>query len=481
MRCMEVRNVVIIVVDALRARNLSCYGYPKRTSPNIDNLASEGVLFERAYCCSNCTDPSLTAMFSGKYPISTGIMNHGALVTEEEIREFHGKGIVLLSEILQSRGFSTLAVDWLGRWHRRGYARYCAPWEGGKSGLVSRTVRELRRVLLHTAQVLARLVLSRQREEEIGKFPDADARKVCDRAVDLISASRDQRFLLFVHFWDTHSRYNPPKRYAEAMHADSTQSRSESFGEILGQIGDPKWRDYLRYCMKGAADVNEVIARYDGAIAYVDHQIGRLVDVLRQNGLLEQTLIVLTSDHGESLADHGIYFTHHGLYEETIHVPLILSSGGLPGNRKVEALVQHVDIVPTVLDILSIDTEGDFDGGSLLPLVSGEAKGLRSSIRVEESHTERKRAIRAGDHKYIHALSPEGAVCRYCRRVHGDTEELYDLSRDPQETTNVIAENPDLAATLRGQLSDWAMRLQKKNARKSIEGRIQGLKNTGRV
>jgi len=478
---MEVRNVVIIVVDALRARNLGCYGYSKNTSPNIDSLAREGVLFEQAYCCSNCTDPSLTAMLSGKYPISSGIVNHGARVTEEEIQEFHGKRIALLSEMLQSRGFSTLAVDWLGRWHGRGYTCYCAPWDGGTRGFLWRTGRRLSRVRLRMLQQLSGLVVPGWWGRELGKFPDADARKVCDRAVELISASGGRRFLLLVHFWDTHSRYNPPRRFAEAMKVGCGQGRSQRFDEILGQIGDPKWRDYIRYCVKGAADVDDVIARYDGAIAYVDHEIGRLVDALRQNGLLEKTLIVLTSDHGESLADHGIYFTHHGLYEETIHVPLILSHAGLPGNRRVRGLVQHIDIVPTVLDLLKVEAESALDGESLLPLISGKVEGFRSAVYVEEFHTERKRTIRAGSYKYIHALSPEGAVCRYCRRVHGDMEELYDLRQDPLETTNIIAAKPEVASELRERLSEWAMHLQKKSARGSVEGRIRELKSMGRV
>ena len=109
------KNAIIIVVDALRARNLSCYGYSMKTSPNIDELAKEGVLFEDAYCCINTTDPSLTTIFSGKHPSSHGILSHGVQITTEEVREFNKTGTILLPEILKSQGYTTIAIDWLGR------------------------------------------------------------------------------------------------------------------------------------------------------------------------------------------------------------------------------------------------------------------------------------------------------------------------------------------------------------------------------
>lgn len=119
-------NILFIIIDALRVKNLSCYGYEKEVSPNIDDLATQGILFADVYSCINTTDPSLTTIFSGRYPLSHGILGHGARVTVEEINQFNSFGIQLLPEILKSHGYTTLAVDWLGRWHKRGYDYYSA-------------------------------------------------------------------------------------------------------------------------------------------------------------------------------------------------------------------------------------------------------------------------------------------------------------------------------------------------------------------
>ncbi|MFX0141164.1 MAG: sulfatase-like hydrolase/transferase, partial [Candidatus Hodarchaeota archaeon] len=129
-------NIIFIIIDALRARNLSCYGYPILISPNIDMISKEGILFEDSYSCSNCTDASRTTIFSGMYPTSHGILGHGGLwrdkkIGEVDTRKLYDSGILLLPEILRAKGYTTLAVDWLGRWHRRGFDHY--------SGMLSKT------------------------------------------------------------------------------------------------------------------------------------------------------------------------------------------------------------------------------------------------------------------------------------------------------------------------------------------------------
>ena len=452
-----VRNIIIIVMDALRAKNLGCYGYPVKTSPNIDNLAKEGVLFEDAYSCINATDPSLTTIFSGKYPASHGIIRHGPQVTKEDIQEFNTTGTVLLPEILKLRGYTTAAIDWLGRWHRRGYTQY---------GVTSRKLP----TLLHAFYRIFR-------PSKTGK-PTADAKSISNQAINIIRENREKNFLLFIHYWDTHTCYSSPKKYIEEC-LQAKGEEDQTIEEVLSQIGNPKWRDYLRYCMKGARTTNEIVARYDGAIAFVDHEIGRLIESLKENRILEQTLIILTADHAESLTEHGIYFTHHGLYDEAIHVPLVLRAGGLPKSKRVKGFVQHTDIFPTILDILNVEAESDFDGRSLIPLIHGEVKQLRPAIYVEEAQTERKRAIRTDKYKYIYALSEKDAICRWCERVHGGREELYDLEEDAQETRNILEEQPAVANALKEQLSDWIKYFEYKKAKANTKIKIKKLKARG--
>lgn len=460
-----VKNITFIVIDALRAGNLSCYGYSMKTSPNIDNLAKEGVLFDDAYCCIPATDPSLTTIFSGKYPISHGIINHGPKVTKEEIREFNSRGTILLPEILKSRGYTTATSDWLSRWHRRGYTQY---------GVVN--LKFLTSPLTFLRKILPSKIVSLS---NVGKPPE-NAKTITSQAINVIRENRGKNFFLFIHYWDTHTCYDPPQKYA-TQYLKPKDDETQTIEEVLNQIGNARWRSYFHNCLKDAKTTNEVVAKYDGAIAFIDHEIGRLIKALEKNNILEQTLIILTSDHGESLTEHGIYFTHHGLYDETIHVPLIFRANGFPKNKRVKGFVQHVDVAPTIMDFLGIQAEIDSDGKSLIPLIYDETRQLRPAIYVEEAHTERKRAIRTDEYKYIRALSEEDAICEWCERVHGGVEELYDLKKDPQETKNIITENLDVANMLRKQLSDWVRDHEFKKEESNIKEKVRKLRNSGKI
>ncbi|RLF47064.1 MAG: hypothetical protein DRN29_03515 [Thermoplasmata archaeon] len=475
-------NILFIIIDALRVKNLSCYGYEKEVSPNIDDLATRGVLFADAYSCINTTDPSLTTIFSGRYPLSHGILGHGARVTVEEINRFNTFGIQLLPEILKSHGYTTLAVDWLGRWHKRGYDYY--------SGIQPRgNIYVFMRQMLSKCPKLYDLIRSQNLIQNIrGKLPQSrtkpyeDAKVVTDKAIILVNENKDKRFFLFIHYWDTHFPYIPPREYFEAKDDEvlklfylfTSRKFRENFADFERRIMDRK---------------EEIIARYDGEISFVDHELRRLIDFLEKQSILENTFIILTSDHGESLVEHGIYMAHHGLYDETVHVPLIFVHPELPKNKVVRGFVQHFDILPTILDILNIKMDIEFDGKSILPLIEGNP--IHSQVYAEEAYIEWKRMIRTHKWKYIYAPSEEKAICRWCGHIHGGVEELYDLENDPAETQNIIEKEPDVASELRDELEKWVKRCQQKmpkvqppdskeaemydEDRKQIEARLKSL------
>ncbi len=429
-------NILFIVVDALRAKNLGCYGYSQPISPNIDDLSKEGVLFEDAFSCSNCTDASLTTIFSGKYPLSHGILSNGLDVKKEDIQKLYEYGIRFLPEILKSKGYTTLAVDWIGRWHRRGYDYYSSfLHEASPRSLSTRWMARFDEVFPHTAlRRFARLKKSTVIDE---------AHLVTAHAEEMIKKYHAKKFFLFIHYWDTHHPYAPPTGFYEKID-------TESIGKLLERMAN---FDAISRLWK-VWTIQEKLVRYDASIAYVDHHIGRLVESLQKYGILDQTVVVFTSDHGESLTEHGIYFFHHALYDVTIRVPLILRYSDLPRNSRIRGFTQHFDIVPTLLDILGIKYR-DFDGKSAIPLIYGETDQLHSAIYAEEALHARKRAVRTNDYKYIYALSKKKAVCRRCRRVHGDMEELYDLNEDPEENQNVLKEKSDVARKLKEELSQW--------------------------
>lgn len=439
-KVIESPNILLIIVDALRTENLGCYGYSKPTSSNIDSLAREGVLFENAYSCVNATDASLTTIFSGKFPTSHGIISHGGRVRKEDIQKLHKSGIRFLPEILKSKGYTTLAVDWLGRWHRRGYDYYSGVLHHAKSRVFP--VRKIETWLKLLSRSYARIQKSSSIDE---------ASLVTAEAKNLITKNREKSFFLFVHYWDTHVPYAPPTEY----YRNNSKRGLERILHIVKGIKPSEMQRRARH---------EILARYNGSIEYVDHEIGRLIEHLKVCEILDQTLIILTSDHGESLTEHGIYFGHICLYDAIIHVPLIFRYSGMPKNRRIRGFVQHFDIVPTILDLLDVKNK-DFDGKSVMPLIYGETNQLRSAVFAEEAHYQRKRAIRTSSYKYIHALSPKGAICRNCGRIHGGMEELYDLHKDPKETQNIIKDKPDVANALKERLSKWIDSLSARRVR----------------
>ena len=185
------------------------------------------------------------------------------------------------------------------------------------------------------------------------------------------------------------------------------------------------FRDYLLSWMpEGITDKEYVIAQYDGEIAYMDAAIQNIFARLEAKGILDETLIVITSDHGETLADHDCYFDHHGLYDVTLHVPLILRyPGKMPAGKRVGGYSQHYDLVPTVLDLAGIESGIQFDGRSLLPMVSGEVASHRPEFYITECTWMRKHGWRTPQWKLIEALEPDFHF--------KPAVELYNLVEDP--------------------------------------------------
>ena len=439
-------NILFILVDALRARNLGCYGYQKKTSPNIDRLSNQGVLFERAFSCTNMTDPSLTTIFSGKYPISHGIVYHKIGLGDKETQRL--SKVIFLSEILKTKGYRTLAVDWLGRWHRRGYDYY--------SGI--ETSKKIRRFSLRYISSLVRFMrLSKFMPDRSNKprplYPQADT--VSRKAIKLIEENCDRKFFLFLHFWDPHFPYFPPTSHVRRFWKGSKNDpNNTSIKNVLDMIKDEKLKSFFAWNTKGITNIDYLRAQYDAEIAFVDYEVGKILRALEKYGISDNTLVILTADHGESLTEHGIFFNHHGLFDVSVHVPLILRYGHLPKNRRVHSMVQHVDILPTVIELIESEPI-PCDGKSMIPLVENDEQVLHSAVFCEEARFQRKRAIRTDKYKFIRSLSKEGALCSYCGQIHGGVEELYDLERDPEENHNILELRKEKADELKNRLLQW--------------------------
>ncbi|RLI45892.1 sulfatase, partial [Candidatus Bathyarchaeota archaeon] len=355
-------KVILIVIDTLRADHLSCYGYDRKTSPNIDEFASQGVLFSRAYPTDVPTQPSYTAMFTGQRGVKTGIVSHSLT---EDLRD----DIPFLPQILAEHGYTTAAVSTLysmRKWFSRGFQYYMNPAAGAPS-----------------------------------RIQTVDADEINSYAIPWIKQNSDKDFFMFVHYWDPHEPYTPPKKYRELWYeGDPTDPSNHSLDEAKKQILWPFIYLHLRTIrdinnlQDDITDIEFVRAQYDGEISYVDEKVGELLRTLDEVGITDDTLVILTADHGESLGEHHFYFDHADVYEPTIHVPLIIRHPQIfPKGKRIEALVQLIDIPYLILELLEVPIPDQFQGRSLKSLIYGEAEDIYSEIYSNQGLWSCKRTI----------------------------------------------------------------------------------------
>lgn len=222
------------------------------------------------------------------------------------------------------------------------------------------------------------------------------------------------------------------------------------------------FRDFFASWMPpGITDKDYVIAQYDGAIAYMDAAIGAIFTALEAKGILDETIVVINGDHGETLYEHECWFDHHGMYDNVLHVPLIIRyPGKVAAGKRVSGFNQHKDLVPTLMELLEVG-EGDiqwpsdkrFDGRSLLPLVNGEVASHESAFYITECTWMRKHGWRTPEWKLMIALEPD---------FHFKPEiELYNLAEDPDENHNLAEARPDVVDLLSKTMDAWIARREK--------------------
>jgi arylsulfatase len=399
-------NIVLIALDTQRADHLGCYGYPKRTSPFIDSIARKGVVFERCYAPNIPTHPSFTTMLTGKEAITHNIVNIGGGVPIED-------GVRLLPEILKEHGYATAAVDSMGRHFDRGFDEYVMyQWDRSDPTVM----RKAETVNAKALPVIERLT------------------------------SQPKPFFLFIHYWDPHTPYLPPPEYTRKFYPkdrDPYDPNNHSMDEAWTWEAF-KW--YFHQWMPGVTDAEYVINLYDGETAYMDKHLRAVFDALAP--VQDDTLVILTADHGEILNEQLGYFDHHGLYEGNIHVPLIFYwPGKMPKGKRVPGFVQNVDLAPTILELAGVRDRDGMEGISLLPAVFGLRDGNYDEVFLSEATWELKRGYRNRRWKFIDSLEPD---------PHGrPMQELFDLEADPGEQHNVIEQYPDEARALEVKLRDW--------------------------
>lgn len=403
-------NLVFITLDALRPDHLGAYGYKRATSPNIDALAGQGARFTQAISQASWTEPSIVSIVSSVYPKHEGFSTGYGIGPDDNS----------IISVLKKNGYRTYFI-------------------GNAKPVLTRTLGGQRGFfdVFYNRYMMG---------------PDvALADQLVDTVMTRVPVRSKEPFFLWLYIYDTHSPYEAGKDFPPAFSVDNLHPKmdipinpddgslaSKHFG--IGSIPRFLARDNI-------TDTRFYIARYDGALKFADAQIGRLLKWLRQKSMLNNTLVVIFADHGESLTEHNLYFSHsYSIYDTLIKVPLIMVYPGkiIPGI--INQQVQMVDLVPTVLSLLGASSPSlRWEGQTLEPFLTGNSVGAREYAFAETAFPPAPQTIRTSQWKLIH-------------NREGDTYELYDLHSDPGEKNNLAAVKPVLVKDLGKKLADWANR-----------------------
>ncbi|MGC9320060.1 MAG: sulfatase [Armatimonadota bacterium] len=440
-------NVLLITLDTLRADHLSPYGYWRRTAPNLGRLAAEGVRFEGFIGQCAHTLPSFTSMMTGLTPFETGVVATLHCVPDTPSGRLSDETPVL-AEMLARAGIYTVAVDNLMQfachpsWFVRGFAEYINP--NPESFVTELVAERMNEVLLPV----------------IERLPEP--------------------FLLWAHYWDPHRPYNQPDALLRPFEDDGSQQlRTAPDGrEYIPAWGTQEalerstWADgEMRDAQPPRTeDARGMIDAYDGEIRYLDDHLGAVFDTLTRTGRWDDTSVIVTADHGETMADHLTHFCHVEAIDACTRVPLIIKPPhGLAVERPVvDALATHTDIPATVLDLFGVEPEKPMHGRSLLPIIEGRTSRHRDHVvssgmyLLDRDDLWKSVEVAARTERWrLRMRAPLGEdypreglrlsrLWEVIARLYEDEAqvELYETAADPDELTDVSDEHPDVVAEL---------------------------------
>lgn len=429
---LEGRNLVIVVVDSLRADHLGCYGYDRPTSDFIDSLAGEGLVFENVTANSSYLTQSLSVLFTGRLPTSAGTIGMDEAHPLDTTRT--------LPQLFQRAGYRTGIVSNQPLVEGRGFSK----------GF-----------------------------EDVQKSTFQDSwtgAEVSRRALDFVDGIGDERFMLYVHIAEPHQPYAPPEEFLDKFPARGDgepldlRAFCQSYAEVAPELtasGDHRVRNLMRM--------------YDAEIAFTDRCIEGLVGGLKELGVADNTVVLITSVHGEEFLEHGYAGHAWTLYEEVLRVPLILWSPGIGNGARISAPVSHVDVLPTLIEIFNLSTRRtDFEGESffvsqsetlefrepvkpriaelVIPdrcVVRSVTKGGWKYISMQE--WVEPAARHAVAHAYLEAVTDDGGAKPEPGPVWSEAvdEELYYLPDDPYEDNDLASRQQERLVEFRAVLQKY--------------------------
>ncbi|MEJ5165783.1 MAG: sulfatase [Thermoanaerobaculia bacterium] len=376
----EKGNILLISLDDLRADSLGCYGYKRNTSPFMDYISTQGILYENAYVVTHGTFSSHSSILTGLYQESLYCQSTGI---EYKVNE----RVPMVQEYLKRAGYFTIGVT--------------------DGGLLSKAY-------------------GFQKGFDIYDDQGNGIEKGTEKIINYLKQNENKGpFFVFYHTYDIHSPYSPPPLY------------DKIFGDFKSNI-NPTNEELLKYAHTAWKDLSEedlkfLKARYDGSIRYVDDHLLKFFQKLEEFGFFKKYILILTSDHGEEFGEHGGLLHRDLLYEEIIHIPLIITGTGISKGKRISHLASHIDILPTLLKVAGIK-KMDFHPGMDLFNIK-----MRKFIFCQ--YEKRRYAIRTEKFKFI--LNGNGKM------------ELYNLLKDPQEKENLSEKNSKFCKKLKKELQTF--------------------------
>jgi len=393
-------NLIMVLVDTLRADHMSAYGYARQTTPFLDAFFSEGIVFERARSQSACTYPSVNSLLTSRYPFS--------FYRRSDPQDLSiPADLPTLAEVLAAQGYSTLAVS--------------------ASPIVRATPDEHNPVGGFDSGYSI--------FDESCLFKDASC--VNSRAFELLGDAPQEPFFLYAHYMDPHGPYLPPPTHPRRFAGAYDGAEFIANGNVT-PLKDEETRAAAQ-AMISERDIHHLIDLYDEEISYLDSQLATLFGWLDRRGLLDRSLVILVADHGEELTDHTLYGHCNGVWDSLTRTPLYLRWPDGPRGRRIDAAVQNLDVMPTVLDILGIaSTELGLEGTSLLPRIHNDLNDQRFSF----ADYGRYRSVDDGRFKLVY----DGISAKAT---------LYDLRTDPGEQEDLYRPDHPEAQRLGHALNEW--------------------------
>lgn len=425
-------RILYLDLDTLRADHLGCYGYPRNTSPFIDQMARQGIRFDNVYCSDAPCLPSRSALMSGRFGIHTGVVGHGGSAADRRLDgQFRGFRDSLdyssLPALLRRAKLRTAVVSPFAERHGAWwfYAGYNEAYNTGRGGMES-------------------------------------AEEVTPTVLDWLArnASTDNWFL-HVNYWDAHTPYRAPQSFGNPFQNDPIPAwfTEDTLRRHRAMVGPHTAREISMYDSSTSpayprhpgelatmTDVRRMIDGYDCGIRYMDMHIGMLLDALAHQGVLDDVIVIISADHGENQGELGIYGEHATADHATCHIPLIVRWPGKPNGLVDTALHYQLDLPPTLAELLGEPAPPLWDGHSFAPSFEGLTAGREHLVVSQCAHV-CQRSVRFGTWLYMRT---------YHDGFHLFPQEmLYDLSADPYEEHNLAEQRLDLCREGAQRLMDW--------------------------